>query len=839
MKWMNYAAFSLDTELTKNIHRDPSQLLALIMNLKSGRELYHCYYDLEPRDTFKEYSGIMRPAFDQITLDLDSKDDGGAKAWEDTKLLASRLDAEDVPHRIYFSGNKGFHVSIHKSAFGITEGPKDILQANVKNILFNLKKEYPTLDTGIWNANRKFRAFRSLNSKSNLYKIIVEKLDSGAWPELTDIKARAKDQPETSGSFLLQPVQKNPWLSGLAIESEATHTKASHSTAGVKELPQGTMEGDDSYKFRNMTGKKCIESMLKQALPQFNRHDIGLRIIYDLRATGTPIEKTMETLSKWARAAFSSESDSSERVAGTLRMVTDAYSKPQDYKFGCYDPIRMAYCSAKCKIYSSLDSKKRAEPLDQTKAHKQENEVRRNANLELSEGQLADELIKEFGGQVCKINGEYFQWLDTHWERMDRERFEGKMGEYAVKTYNNKATSKKLLSLLTQIKLKIPVAPEVNHFYRASLNKFNFTDGTAVVTRDLNGKLQLKMTAHDPSDLLSHVAPFPLFGEDKLPRNGDFKHYLKTREEDVGEEGLRIIKQMLGAALVPYIPRIFFIVGKTNSGKSTLALLILKLLGGEKNVSHALPIKSGSGGADRFRWEDSIGKLANIALELDDKETLDVNTLKMVRDKSPISVDRKGLARVQATLPYLHIYCCNEMPPSLEGNTGALNNRVSMLFFKPGYLNGLGGVTELANHLWDFDAGGILDVAREGLKDLIESDFKYYESDSSKEMVKKWQKSTDQLELFVEDLKFGGIEYKAQVDGNGWHLGSAFYQAYVNWAGDAGVKGVFKRHSFYDRVLAKYGVEVRARGEGGVRLKLDAVLQGAAGVALETGVQEF
>jgi len=809
MTWYNYKALSVNTALDSKAILTPNDLESFINGLGPQTTLYHCYYELEKRQTYVNYEGLLRPAFDTIHIDLDS-DDGGLKALDDTRLLVKRLEDAGTKTLVYFSGNKGFHIAIHKSSLNIDALPKAQMEGLVKTLLQGLQSIYPTVDLRIWNANRKFRAYKSRHEKSGLYKTVVSDLSLS----IEDIRELAKTQSLESYCHPTKSLE-NPWLLSLMKSSpEITYQKVKQ-----KEVSQGQTIDDDSLSFRNFKEKKCIKDMLSsRTLPQFNRHDIGLRLIYDAKDSGVPLEQALQRLTYWANEVFPGDQ---ARIDDTLRQVADAYTKPQEYKFGCYDDIKKAYCNAKCGLYSKLDRLRRAQPLNCTKAQVRENLEALDPLKKVSEGELADQLLSELG-DVCKVSGDYFKWRETHWERIDRERFEYMMSEFAVRVYGNRASSKQLSSLINQIKLKIPVAPESNCFYSASLNMFNFTDCTAIVRKDDKGSIVITTKAHDKKDYLAYCAPFPLKAETSLPRSGEFLHYLKTREEDLGIDGLRIIKQMLGAALIPYVPRIFFIVGKTNSGKSTLALIIKRLLG-SANVSEVAPVKNGMGG-DRFNWEPSIGKLANIVTELDDKETLDVNTLKKVRDKTAIDVDRKGLKKVQATLPFLHIYCCNELPPSLEGNTGALNNRVNMLYFKPGYLNGLSDIQELGEHLWSQDAGTILDVAREGLADLVKTGFRYYESDASKAAVKEWQKTTDSVELFVEDLQNGEAEL-VLPEASEFVKGALIYEAFEKWSFAAGRRAVLGKHKFYRQLVSKYDLEHRTRGEGGFTVKIGSLFE--------------
>ncbi len=812
MKLFNFKAFSKKTELDSRAMIAAEELENFINDLQANKTMYHCTFDVENRPSLVGYEGMLRPVFDTIHFDLDSKGDEGALAWEQTKALCLRLIESGCPFQLYFSGNKGFHVAIHKSALGIDQGPKAELEASVKALYYSLKAEFSTVDAGIWNATRKFRAYRSQHEETGLYKI-----------RLTDIgiKPSALSIHEIRNLALAQPVHKyaHPeacaqpieWLTSL-IKSTTHQNYESRKKGSTKEVPQGEIADDDSLKFKTFKPKKCIERMKDEVLPGCNRHDVGLRITQDLFYTGVKYEKAKELMGKWAVEQYGSDTD---RIKDTDRITHDIYHKPQEYEFGCYDKIRMLYCSGKCKIYDAINPKLRAENIDCTKAQKAQNEMRRNPLIELSEGEIADKILAELPS-ICVAQETYFRWIETHWERLDGDRFQSMLKKLCIKAYKNKEDIHAVESLYRHILAKIEVAPDTNHFFNCSPNKFNFLDGTAVISKSLEGKLSLSFKPHDMADCLAYCAPFPLFAEHKLPKSDALKHYMETRIEDVGHDGIRVIKQMLGAALIPYVPRIFFIEGKTNSGKSTLALLIKRLLGNE-NVSEIQPVIKG-GGADRFNWETSIGKLANIILELEKGTPLDVNTLKMVRDKTSISVDRKGKSHVKATLPYLHIYCCNQMPPSLEGNSGALNNRVSMLEFKPGYLNGLSTVSELADFIWDTDAGSLLELAREGLQDLMDSDFKYYESDASKASVTGWQKLNDPLTLFIEDIKNG--EYSATgLEGKEWEKGSQLYVAFCDWATGAGKKGIMGKHVFYKNLKERLGFELDPRGKGGVLVR--------------------
>lgn len=783
IKWVNYKALFINTSLTKQITIEPDKLIKFISS--NTKELYHCYYDLEPRDSFVDYEGMLRPAFGNIVIDFDGSEKTGTTlddAWNDTKAFSEKLESLNVPHNIHFSGNKGFHVEIHKSHFSITEGPKAKLEAEIKSICQNLKAIYKTIDTGIWNANRKLRAAGSRHPATNKFKTLLPIPQEARLLLTQEILTLAETRSATC-IRLLEPVLTGvPWLESLKVASER---QAASPKTSTKFLEPGVFIEDPSWKLRNFADKKCIKAMREQLLPQFNRHDIGLRLIYDLWSQGKPQSFTENKLLSWASEAFGADSD---RIQDVIRMVHDAYNKPQDYKYGCYDDIKKAYCSARCKLFNSLDPSLRASPVDMTSKQK----TTALEATEIPEPELADKILSDLG-EIITSNGDFFIWKKTHWEKLDKDRFEYLLTDTCIKTYNNTAKYVKMTSLYRQVRAKIPVAPENNHFFSSSPNMFNFSDGTCVVTKNDKGHVTCTMKPHDKKDLLSYCAPFPLQAPHQLPVTGDFDHYMEARRQAFGEEDYQAVQEMFGAALIPYEPRIFILHGSSNTGKSTAAILVKKLLG-DNNVSSVDPSSSYS-----FNWESCIGKIANIVTELSNLRPLQDDVLKKIRDKEKVYVNRKGVKAVDATLPFLHIYCCNSLPKSLEGNTGALDNRISLLEFKTAEINGLGSISGLAHWLWDRDPGSILNFARAGLASLMSRNFKYFVPESAKEKIKGWQEDSDPVAQFVQSVSDGELKIKADVikfNRTDCVKADAIHAAYVTWAQECGYK-VMGRAKFY------------------------------------------
>lgn len=103
------------------------------------------------------------------------------------QALYRKLNVNPKQLFISFSGNKGFHIGLHKNLFGGFEAannlPKliQILAGKIVAACFDttleaidkeqVKGSFRSIDLGIYNANRIFRVINSCNAKSQLYKI--------------------------------------------------------------------------------------------------------------------------------------------------------------------------------------------------------------------------------------------------------------------------------------------------------------------------------------------------------------------------------------------------------------------------------------------------------------------------------------------------------------------------------------------------------------------------------------------------------------------------------------------------------------------------------------------
>lgn len=359
MQLINFVLPSLHSSLTGG-HLDASKLQSKIESFKGG-EGYYCLFDLETRPSFKEYRGIHAPALGYFVLDFDSSENI-LTAKEDCLTVIKALNLQPNTFKVFFSGNKGFHLYIRHEFFDIT--PDEFTSKNFTKIAVDLGKRLnlDTLDDSIYQANRKFRIPNSQHQKTGLFKIEID------WRRLEDItieeiKTLAKT-PQTLTLFDYSlPTTKY---------TKATRTNNSVSlNYGLDSVTDRDMKSGGSGDFTTFKDKVCISKMNSQKHKEGMRHEVALALIAEYFHQGLSQQETESNLLAYSRTNLIEERFNKDYK----RAINDIYNGGSDYKFGCYSKIKQKFCSGTCALYSRLDASKRAEVTDSPVSTTQLNQV--------------------------------------------------------------------------------------------------------------------------------------------------------------------------------------------------------------------------------------------------------------------------------------------------------------------------------------------------------------------------------------------------------------------------------------------------------------------------------
>lgn len=169
--------------------------LGKILSKSPDKDWYtSLYYFSDDLKTHYEKNGGSVAGYDgpahsnKLFFDLDNKDLD--KARKDTLELVHRLQKDGIDLaetcRIYFSGNKGFHVEVPLE--------KELTPEQLKTICVNIAGDLESFDPVIYNSTRLIRLVNTKHQISGLYKIELDSLDLTLTPD--QIRAKAKNRSE-------------------------------------------------------------------------------------------------------------------------------------------------------------------------------------------------------------------------------------------------------------------------------------------------------------------------------------------------------------------------------------------------------------------------------------------------------------------------------------------------------------------------------------------------------------------------------------------------------------------------------------------------------------------
>lgn len=326
------------------------------------KEEYKRY--VEENGSVKGFKGDHFAYLFPIDIDGDSPDISGAIG--ETRRLCTFIEEWGIPikdYYIFFSGAKGFHVMLPYKLFGYKPGP--MLSKELKAIAINISDSSGVpiynkvssgsvgIDLSIYESNRLFRLPNTVNSKTGLYKVQIERdelysLDAQGIMDL----AKGMRAP----MYTACPQEPNPYLRAWTLEARIKSKFGSlpELDPGVNIVPQEKFSGGaEPGLIKN--AKMCISTLLK-GVGSGSRDDTGLRLADHFRKQGFPRDIAMNTMLSWARRC-----DPPLGNDDISRIVTQAYDN--EYDFGCYDHILQGVCDTRCFLYSKLVKGQKSETL--------------------------------------------------------------------------------------------------------------------------------------------------------------------------------------------------------------------------------------------------------------------------------------------------------------------------------------------------------------------------------------------------------------------------------------------------------------------------------------------
>lgn len=265
-----------------------------------------------------------------------------------------------------------------------------------------------------------------------------------------------------------------------------------------------------------------------------------------------------------------------------------------------------------------------------------------------------------------------------------------------------------------------------------------------------------------------------------------FKQYLK---EVLDADQLPLIQEMLGYFLVPVTraQKCFVIVGEGGAGKSQLLLVLNQVLWGSENVSNV----SWQALNERFKTAELFGKLANIFADLPTKNIDDNGIFKALVGEDYLTVEKKNKNPFSFQSKARLLFSCNTIPRNLGDKSEGFYRRLILIRFDHAVPENIKDPNLLEK--LRAEADGIFIFALEGLKRLINNNYKFSETERNKRELEQYREESDNVLSFVGEYCELGA---------GYDYGSTeLYNAYKGFCEDSGVKP-YSQKNFVKQLLA-------------------------------------
>jgi hypothetical protein len=202
---------------------------------------------LESNGTTKGFDGVCWGPW--LWFDIDRTEHESETARRDTARLAlslvERYRFSDDDLLIFFSGSKGFHVGMPTAAFG--PEPSPTFHRGARKFAEGLAEAAGvSIDTGIYDKVRAFRAPNSRHAKTGLYKRPLS-LDELVRLSIATIRERAQeprpfDVPDFVGRHQRNDQAVADWQAAVALVAREAEANAQRRANGTAKLNRGTLE---------------------------------------------------------------------------------------------------------------------------------------------------------------------------------------------------------------------------------------------------------------------------------------------------------------------------------------------------------------------------------------------------------------------------------------------------------------------------------------------------------------------------------------------------------------------------------------------------------------------
>lgn len=308
-------------------------------------DVYKSIFTYDNKDL--EKAKILGPFcldFDTNHLDEDTLNIMKKQLTHAMFYLLYKLSVPITYQKIYFSGNKGFHLSIDPEVFGL-DYEDDNITKKYKTLATLIDYSYKSkfndesfIDQKIYDKRRVFRLTGSINSKSGLYKIPI------SYEELRDLTIdsllKLAEQPREIKyeDIVPIPLTISKWKDMFDDLDEEKLKKLQ----GIKERSSQKRQFSKPIKML-----PCVKKILENGTNEGQRNNTSVALASCLFQMNKSIEEIKDIMISWNEK--NNPPLSEYEIISTIISASNMYKVNRRY--GCQTIKSLGLCTTKCKLF--------------------------------------------------------------------------------------------------------------------------------------------------------------------------------------------------------------------------------------------------------------------------------------------------------------------------------------------------------------------------------------------------------------------------------------------------------------------------------------------------------
>lgn len=395
------------------------------------------------------------------------------------------------------------------------------------------------------------------------------------------------------------------------------------------------------------------------------------------------------------------------------------------------------------------------------------------------------ETLPKFASRIAEMLLEIF-YLVTIAETKDILMYENGVYKTGAETF----IEKQIESIIPPETITKNLIEEVlGHIQRSTYKKLKHFNADPYKLNLKNGILDLKtfeLKKHTPTFLSTIQIPVT------YDPNAKSELWEKVVNEDLYEEDIPILQEAFGYALFPdnRAQKMFVFLGEGANGKS-LILHVLEALVGKEHVANVSPQALVT---NEFALSELRDKLVNVYADLPNFALQSTGKLKALVSGDHLTADEKYKKPFQLRNRAKFFFSANVLP-KVSDNTRAFYRRLVIINFPKTFDENTADPTLPEKLASEKELSGILNWALEGLKRLMQNNFRFSYNKSVEEIEELYTRASDPVKAFLEE--------ETVEDPNAWIVKQDLYVAYVEYVKQHKLSSPLSQTTFF-RNLLKY-----------------------------------